>query len=280
MDEGSVAARKRATARAPLQSRSMHGPRNDGWRSSSWRRDPGPHPRVIAHRGASAKAPENSREAFAQAEADGADGIELDVMAVASGEVIVFHDDDLLRLGGRPGRVRELAWSALREVRLSSGVGIPLLADVLAAHPRLLFNIELKAAGYAPRGLAALVERVAAIVAGAHAAPRVLISSFHPWAVALWQRHCPAIPAALLYESSSARPFREAWSLAWLRPFAAHPEAKLCDRPHLESLRRRGLQINVWTVDAPEELRRLAGLGVDGVISNDPKAARAVFEAG
>src|SRR3954467_14863679 len=101
-------------------------------------------PKLLAHRGASAKAPENSSEAFAQARRDGADGIELDVLACASGEVVVFHDDDLLRLGGRPDLIRALAWSELRDFRLLSGARIPLLSDVLAETEPLLVNIELK----------------------------------------------------------------------------------------------------------------------------------------
>jgi len=64
-------------------------------------------PLVIAHRGASAAALENTVEAFARARADGADGVELDVLACASGQIVVFHDDDLTRLGGRPERVAE-----------------------------------------------------------------------------------------------------------------------------------------------------------------------------
>jgi glycerophosphoryl diester phosphodiesterase len=236
-------------------------------------------PKLIAHRGASAKAPENSLEAFAQARADGADGIELDVLACASGEVVVFHDDDLLRLGGRPERVRALAWSELRGIKLLSGARIPLLSDVLAETGPLLVNVELKSDGRSPWGLGELAQRVAAIVAAAQAQRRVLVSSFHPLAVALWQRCCPGVPAALLYEAEAARPLRNAWCLPWLAPFAAHPEAKLCDEESLRRLRARDLRVHVWTVDEPAELRRLSALGVDGLITNDPAAARAVLSA-
>ena len=257
----------------------MIGDRRAYWQGSLWQAPPRSIPRLIAHRGVSARAPENSLEAFVQARDDGADGIELDVLAAASGEVIVFHDDDLARLGGRPERVRDLAWSTLRDVKLLSGARIPLLAEVLEASRPLLVNVELKADGRSPRGLAALVTRVAAIVEGTGSASRVLVSSFHPWAVALWQRRCPAVPAALLYESGSALPLRRGWALRWLRPFAAHPEAVLCDRARVAALHDRGFRVHVWTVDAPEELRRLRALGVDGLITNDPAAARRVLEA-
>src|SRR5262245_51072470 len=114
-------------------------------------------PLVIGHRGASAREPENSVEAFARARADGADGVELDVLRCASGEVVVFHDDDLARLGGRPERVDTLSLAALREVRLERGARIPTLEEAFeACGPTLLVNVELKAGGTSPAGLAAL----------------------------------------------------------------------------------------------------------------------------
>ena len=112
------------------------------------RRRQGAPPLIVAHRGASAVEPENSIAAFRRAAADGADGVELDVLLCATGEVVVFHDDDLVRLGNRPEKIATLSLAALRAVRLTSGATIPTLDEVLAAcGPRLLANIELKASG-------------------------------------------------------------------------------------------------------------------------------------
>ncbi len=96
-----------------------------------WGRRANAGPLVIGHRGASAREPENSLPAFRRAALDGADGVELDVLCCATGEVVVFHDDDLLRLAGRPYRVAGLPWAALREVRLSGGATIPTLEEAL-----------------------------------------------------------------------------------------------------------------------------------------------------
>src|SRR5258708_37398531 len=88
--------------------------------TSTWGgRAAGARPLVVGHRGASARAPENSVEAFARARADGADGVELDVLRCGTGEVVVFHDDDLARLGGRPDRVDALSLADLRRVGLA-----------------------------------------------------------------------------------------------------------------------------------------------------------------
>jgi glycerophosphoryl diester phosphodiesterase len=80
---------------------------------------------------------------FERAARDGADGVELDVLCCRTGEVVVFHDDDLLRLAGRPERIDALAFAAVREVTLSGGVGIPTLEEAFeACGPELLVNVS------------------------------------------------------------------------------------------------------------------------------------------
>src|SRR5512138_3600750 len=104
-------------------------------RTSRWthrlRRGCAVAPWVIAHRGASADEVENTLAAFARAMTDRADGVELDVQCCATGEVVVYHDDDLLRLAGRRERIDALSLSAIRQVRLSGGGTIPTLAEAL-----------------------------------------------------------------------------------------------------------------------------------------------------
>src|SRR5215813_6585947 len=96
-------------------------------RATRWRRSKG-RPRVWAHRGDSAHAPENTMRAFDLARAAGADGIELDVRFDGDHNVVVFHDDELSRLTGQPGCIEEL--SASRRARLRvDGEPVPLLAE-------------------------------------------------------------------------------------------------------------------------------------------------------
>src|SRR5438128_2313381 len=85
------------------------------------RRNHGEPPLVIGHRGASAVETENTAAAFGRARTDGADGVELDVMTCGTGEMVVFHDDDLTRLAGRPERIAETPFSVLRAATLASG---------------------------------------------------------------------------------------------------------------------------------------------------------------
>jgi len=244
---------------------------------------PARRPLIIGHRGASAQAPENSLEAFRRAAADGADGVELDVLRCATGEVVVFHDDDLARLGDRPERIDAMSLAAVREVRLRSGATIPTLDEVLeACGPRLLVNVELKAGrGVARAELRGLVDGVARIVerAGAATAERVLVSSFNPRALALWRRRAPHVRTGLLFERDSPLPLRRAWALPWLRPFSVHPESVLCTPSAVRGWHRRGYRVNVWTVDDEAALTTFAALPVDALITNDPARALRTLRA-
>lgn len=234
-------------------------------------------PLLYGHRGASARALENTMGAFALARRDGADGIELDVRLSADGELIVFHDEDLERIAGRPGRVEEMKWRDLAAVTLPGGERIARLEEVLGEMEPLLVNVEIKPPGW--RRVREVVASVAACVARTRSAERVLVSSFDVAAVALVRR-ATQLRCGLLFHARQRRPLRHAWLAPVLRPHALHPERVLVDRASLGSWRARGYAVNVWTVDAPEELERLAGLGVDAIITNDPAAARLGLERG
>jgi glycerophosphoryl diester phosphodiesterase len=234
-------------------------------------------PLVIGHRGASALATENTVEAFARARADGADGVELDVRLTGDGRMVVFHDDDLARLAGRPERIDDTPFARLREVSLSAGGRIPTLEEAYeAVGPELLVNVELKMDGVgAP--LQALVDAVVAVVARLDAGERTLVSSFNPWAVRRWMRRAPRVRAGYLFEGRSPL---HAFTAAWLRPYALNPELELCTPERVARWRRRGAAVVVWTVDDPAALRACRDMGVAAVIANDPARALAALSAG
>lgn len=233
---------------------------------------------IIAHRGASAVETENTVAAFARARADRADGVELDVMICATGELVVFHDDDLTRLGHRPERIADTAFSVLRAAALPRDARIPTLDEVFeACGPDMLVNVELKIPDQGRTPLGPLCDAVAASIDRAGAGSRVLVSSFHPWAVRAWMRRLPTVPAALLFEREAPLPLRRAWAAAWLRPHALNPEFALCSAPRVAAWHRRGYMVNVWTVDDPAALAACRGMGVDGIITNDPARARAAL---
>jgi glycerophosphoryl diester phosphodiesterase len=242
----------------------------------------GQGPLIFAHRGASARETENTLAAFRRAMVDGADGVELDVQRCHTGEVVVFHDDDLTRLVGRPERIDQLSLAALRDARLLPGGEIPTLGEALeACGPTALVNIEIKHGGLLPGGCRALVNAVAEAVDRAEAGWRVIVSSFSPGAIWLWRRLRPEVACGLLFERP--RPFHRPWPLRTdvllplLRPLGVHPEHTLCTRDSVARWRRLGYAVNVWTVDDPVRISALAELGVCGIVTNDPAKARSAL---
>jgi glycerophosphoryl diester phosphodiesterase len=196
----------------------------------------------------------------------GADGVELDVQRCGSGEIVVFHDFDL-RAFGRAGLVSTTTMSELRRLDLGGGCRIPTLDELLAeAPPALLLNIELKAqrlrTGHLERDVVECVRRH-----GVQA--RVLVSSFNPVALLRVKRLAPEVRVGFLFHGGQSRAWRRGWATA-LRPDAFHPEKRLVDAAFMEWARAKGARVHPFTVDAVEEMERLLGLGVHGLITNRP----------
>lgn len=219
--------------------------------------------------------------AFRAAMTDGADGVELDVQCCGTGEVVVFHDDDLRRLAGRPERIDQLSLDAIRKVNLAGGSRIATLDEALEACGDGLVNVELKCGAIFPAAAVRLVAGVAEVLARAGKGEQVLISSFSPGAAWFWRRRHSDVPCALLFERPT--PFHRPWPLRTdmllplLRPFAVHPAEELCTPPSVAAWRRRGYAIHAWTVDQPQRITALAAMGVSGVITNDPAKARSLL---
>ena len=234
---------------------------------------------VIAHRGASAYAPENTMPAFELALRQGADMLELDVQRSADGVLVVFHDDTTERWDGRKRLASACTLAELRTLDIG-GARVATLAEVCAfARERTMpLNVELKALG--------IGAEVARMLHAERVEELVLISSFEAGALREVAMASPHLPRAYLMGHDTYRPdvrLREAWPLLALRRLGAlawHPSAEL---PLLARLiprvRRAGYQINVWTVDDVVEMRRLIALGVDGIITNMPDVLRGVVDS-
>lgn len=235
-------------------------------------------PLIWGHRGASFEAPENTLAAFALAQAQGADGVELDAQRCASGEVVVLHDESLGRTTGFAGLVTETPWSTVRALDAGErkaarwrGEKVPLLAEVLASFP-LLVNVELKCDRADDRGLTAEAVRV---VREARAEERVLFSSFNPICLLRARALAPRVSRALLFEQEQEWPLRSAISAPLLGARALHPEHVLATPARVAGWRRRGYSVGCWTVDDAELAGRLHESGVSGIITNRPDRMRA-----
>lgn len=235
-----------------------------------------PHtPIIIAHRGASAYAPENTLAAFTLAADMGADAIELDAKLSADGRVVVIHDSSVDRTTDGAGRVAALTLAQLRELDAGSkfdaryaGERIPTLEQVFESVGRRLFvNVELT--NYAaPRD--ALAGKVVEIIRHMGMQRRVLLSSFNPLALLAAQRADPELPIATLYRRSAESFMRRLFVIPFVPHDARHPEKGLVDARAMRWFKAHGFRVNVWTASTPEDAARLIALGVDGVITGAP----------
>ena len=212
--------------------------------------------------------------AFERAKRVGADGIELDVRFDRDKNVVVFHDEDLQRLCGRPGRIEELS-SAERAALRVGGHPVPLLAEVLAELGDLEVDVEIKATK--PGRMGPLVAATAKVIADSGRADQVLVSSFDPFSLVQLHRHLPDVALAFLFHDEQPLPMRKGWVGNWMGASVLHPQNTLCTEATVKAWHTAGFPLNVWTVDDAAELKRLAMLGVDGVFCNDPEHALRVF---
>jgi glycerophosphoryl diester phosphodiesterase len=245
-------------------------------------------PLVFAHRGGSKIGPENTWLALTRGLATGADGIECDVRLAADGEPVLMHDPTLERTTDGRGPVHALSSTALAGIdatcrftpageawRVDAPEGVPTLRAVLGrlGAPRLI--IELKDDD--PR----LADAVVALVREAHAVARACLGSFHQRMVARVRAIAPEIT------TSASRPEAQRtlarswirWPLAMSPPYRAFQVPERAGRLHVvtpafvaRAHRERAL-VQLWTVDAPDDVRRLLALGVDGIISDRPDHA-------
>lgn len=252
-------------------------------------------PLLIAHRGGSALAPENTLLAFDRAlRWWGADILEIDVQPTRDAHAVVIHDSQLDRTTDASGAVAERTLAELRVVdagfRFSPdggrsfpfrgrGIGISTLAEVLDAFPAARVNVEIKAAAAQPAVLAA--------IRAARAERRVLIAASRPEDREGAREFSGPV-------SASSREF--AWFYLWHRLGLAglhRPSVdafQMPDRHHGRPLptprlvcdaHRWNVPVHVWTVDDPERMRELLAWGVDGVITDRPdRLARLLHERG
>ena len=236
--------------------------------------------RILGHRGASADFPENTLEAFEGAVKQGADGVELDVMRCASGELVVCHDEWLDRLAGLHWEIAKTSWRKLKTADVGSRLGfrparIPLLEEVFELLPSHFFvNVELKCDVVDDLGLSVAVGQY---LASRRDAARVFVSSFNPLCLVRFARAFPALSRGFLIDPDRAwLPQAYGW-LPIVAKTSVHPHFSACTPARVNAWHERHWQVAAWTVDDPDEARSLRAMGVEWLITNKPAAMRAAL---
>jgi glycerophosphoryl diester phosphodiesterase len=218
----------------------------------------------IAHRGASAREPENTLRAFDAALALGVDAVELDVHLV-HGHLVVVHDARVDRTTNGRGPLTDFTFDRLRKLDAGLGERIPTLeevVDLVCGRARLI--VELKG----PDTLGPVVALVQGLVrAGTATYDQFLISSFDHRAIERALHLAPDLPRAPLVQGV---PLGLAAFAEPLRPHSIHISHEFVPPELVEDAHRRGYRVFVYTVNDRDEIDELRTRGVDGVFTDDP----------
>lgn len=249
-------------------------------------RTDGFRPLVIAHRGSSGSAPENTIAAFSQALLHGADAIECDVRLTSDNRVVVIHDATLKRTTNGTGYVYDHSLEELQSLdagswfhRRFAGERIPTLDAVLSLiDGKVGLNIEIKPV----RDTAAarvIVERCLHLVRRFHAHRYVLLTSFQHSLLKLAKRYDAAVNVGLLYH-----PFHHVGTPPVKLAVRHEARVLVCSvqflrRTMVDDAHRNSVAVAAYTVNSRKQLKRCLHVGVEGIVTNVPEKILKLLES-
>lgn len=239
--------------------------------------------KIFAHRGFSGVAPENTMAAFEQAVAMKADGIETDVHLSKDEKVLICHDETVNRTTNGNGPIQNLTFEELKAFDAGSWFApefskerIPSLEDLLklVSKTDLTLNIELKTDKVLYPGIE---DKVLALLKEYDLVDQTMISSFNFQSLSKVKALLPELAtAALIQEPQKTVNFWEQMSA--LKVTAIHPCHLYLTSDIIGEAQKRGVQVNAWTPNQPEEIRRLLKLQTHGAITDFPDKAQQILK--
>ena len=226
--------------------------------------------KVTAHRGSSARAPENTLSAVREAITDGADFAEIDVQTTADGELVVLHDGDLMRMAGDSRRLRDLTLSQAKELDVGKkfngefvGEKIPTLAEVIdLSRGRIQLNIELKYNWPDP----SLAGKVVELLRREAFLTNCVITSLDPAALAEVQRLAPELKVGQIVTASVGNVTRLPGQILSVNQHAA-------TRQFIQQARTAGKEVHVWTLNQAGDMLLMIERGAHNLITDHPDVA-------
>ncbi|MBU2995515.1 glycerophosphodiester phosphodiesterase [Cellulophaga baltica] len=225
---------------------------------------------VIGHRGAMGHETENTIASIEKALALEVNMIEIDVFKIASGEIVVFHDDSVERLTNGKGNIEAFTLSELRKLEVVGGHQIPLFTEVLnIINKKVPLNIELKGANTA-KDVDEIIKTY--ISEKGWELNDFIISSFNWDELILMREVNNDIAVAVLIEDENPL---EAIPLAKkLHAVAINPDADKLTLEIANKIREAGFKIYPWTVNDPQKIIEMKRIGVDGMFTNYPERVK------
>lgn len=235
----------------------------------------------IAHRGFCGKYPENTMLAFQKALEVGVDGFEFDTHLTKDGEIVVIHDEKIDRTTNGTGYVKDYTYEELKQFDASSVFAgqygfnyIPTLREYfeLTKGMDLMTNIELKNSIIWYEGME---EKVIEMIHEYGVEDQIVLSSFNHHSILKCKKLAPELKCGLLDSSWLVNPGAYTKSCG---VECYHPLFRSLDEATVAEIHGYGLEINTWTVNEPEDIRRMFDLGVHSVITNFPDRIKACKE--
>ncbi len=244
---------------------------------------------LFAHRGGARRWPENTMRSFSEAVALGYTRIETDAHVTRDGELVLFHDATLERTTDGEGAIARRTLAELRQLDAGyrfeedsgapfrgQGLQIPTVQEALEAFPDVRFNIELKAAD--PRLTWGMIELIEYL----EAHDRVLVAAAVDAVGERFRAEAKKRASKKIATSAGLKGVTKFWAASRMGQVADVPfdalqvppsyyGLRVVDEKLLSAAKRGGLKVHVWTIDEPEEMRRLEALGVDGIMTDLPK---------
>lgn len=228
----------------------------------------GQKPLVIGHRGAMGHETENTLVSVQKAIDLGVDMMEIDVFKIKSGEIVVFHDDEVDRLTDGTGKIEDYSWENLQKLNLEGGHKIPKLSEVLdIIESKVALNIELKGVN-----TSADTDRIMKEYVNGKGwkLNDFIISSFD------WDelRAMRALNSEVRIAILAGKDPMDAIAVAQeLKAEAINPHFEVLTRENVLAMKEAGFKIYTWTVNDPQDILIVKRHGVDGIITNFPERA-------
>lgn len=242
---------------------------------------------VFAHRGGGGLFPENTLEAFEYSAKMGADVLELDVHSTADGTLVVMHDGTVDRTTDGRGKVSEMTLAELK--KLDAGylftnddnatypfrgkkIQIPTLQEIFEKFPAMTFNVEPKQA------TPSITKPLCEMIRQYKMTEKIIVGSFRQTAVDEFRAVCPevATSATPAEVSEFLAMYKAGIAASYSPPFQALQVPvkasflNVVSKDFVEAAHRQNLQVHVWTINEPDEMRRLIEMNVDGIMTDYP----------
>ena len=231
---------------------------------------------AFAHRGGTGAWPENTMRAFGHAVEIGYKYIETDVHLTSDGIVIAFHDSKLDRVTDSTGSISDLKWDQIEEARVGGTDPIPLFEELLEEFPLVKINIDPKHDE--------VVEPLADLLIKHNALDRVCVGSFSDRRIERIQKllggkACTSAgpKGVAKFRVSNFGIGKPKFSFDCLQVPVRQSGIPLVDQRFVDNAHKNGLQVHVWTIDDPSEIKELLDLQVDGIMTDKPDLLKEIL---